>query len=270
MPSLLPVRPFIGQTWQRYTHHLGRFLEVSLWLLIPSLVQLLLLFILTMPSVTLSLNTVWSIDLTITRLLTLIITTWVSIRLIKLALAHDPKEEGYIATHPHIGWELFLPMIWINALLALAIFGGGITLVLPGVWLAIALSFAGFFLIDLNLRGFQALDASLALVRRRWWSVLWRMFIAGLSFFILSFLILTLLSLILDTVFGSSMSTEIAQLARGLAIDGNISVAALRGYAISELRDSLLFCLTAPFLAIAQGILYKSLKTSYQPEEQTA
>lgn len=270
MPPLPPVRQFIGLSWQRYTQHLGRFLEVSLWLLTPSLIQLALLFVLTMPSVTLSLGTIWSINIIVIRLLTLIITTWVSIRLIKLTLAHDPKEEGYIATHPHVGWKLFFPMVLINILFGLALFGGGIALVLPGIWLVVALSFSQFFLVDLDQRGLHALDASLAIVRHRWWPVVGRMLVAGLSFFVLSFLILTLISLILDTVFGASMSTEISQLTRGLIIDGNISVSALRAFGISDLRDTLLFSLTTPFLAIAQSILYKSLKETYRPEEQAA
>ena len=270
MQPLLPIRQFVALTWQRYTQHLGRFLEVSLWLLVPSIFQLVLLFVLTMGSVHLSLGTVWSINLVVTRVLTFVISTWVSVRLIKLALAPDPKEEKLIATHPHIGWGLFFPMVWINILFGLAVFGGGVAFVLPGIWLAVALSFATFFLIDQNLRGFSSLDASLAMVRGRWWPVVWRMIVSGFSFLVLSFLILTILSLILDTLFGASMSTQIAELTRGLVIDGNVSVAALRGFGVSELRDALLACLTTPFLAIAQAILYKSLKETAGTEAKTA
>lgn len=268
MSPLLPVRQYVGLAWQRYIQHLGRFLEVSLWLLIPSLIQIGLLFLLTLPSVTLELSTVWTLNLFLSRGLTLIIGTWVSIRLMKLVLAPDPKEEKYIVTHPHLGWSLFFPALWINILYGLATFGGSVALVLPGLWLLVSLSFGSYLLVDQDLRGLKALDGSLRLVRGRWWPVLGRLMLAGLSFFVLSFLLLTVLSLILDLIFGGGMTTQVAQLSRALTIDHTLTVAGLRAYGLGSLKDTLLACLTTPFLAVAQGVLYKSLKDTYRPEEK--
>lgn len=270
MMPLLPVRSFAALSWQRYTQHFGRFLETSLWLLIPSLFQLAFLFLLTIPSVTLELNTVWTLNLFITRIMTIVLGTWVSVRLMKLALAQDPKEEKYIATHPHLGWGLFFPALWINILFGLAVFGGTVALVIPGIWLLVALSFGSYVLIDQDVRGLRALDISYHLVRHRWWPVLGRLMVAGLSFFVLSFLLLTVLSLVLDLIFGGSMTTQVAQLARSLSIDHVLSVSTLRGYGIDQLKQALLTCLTTPFLAISQALLYKSLKETYRPEDNKA
>ncbi len=272
MIPLLPVRRFIGLSWQRYTQHLGRFLEVSLWMLVPNLLQVALLFALTSSRVTLELRTVWIFTQIFIGVLSLVVSTWVSVRLIKLTLAHDPKEEGYIATHPHVGWNLFFPLLAVNLLCIFAVLAGGIAFVLPGIWLAISLSLAPYVLVAENKRGLEALYGSHALIRGRWWPVVGRMLIAGISFLALSFLILMILSLLLDLVFGGAMTDEVARLSRSLLIDGNVTVDTLRGFSLSRLRDSLLTSFTAPFIAIAQGVLYASLRESYVPakEEKTA
>ncbi len=272
MLPLLPVRRFIGLSWQRYTQHLGRFLEVSLWLLIPELLQVALLFALTSSRAHLALKTVWMFNQVLIGILSLVISTWVTVRLIKLTLAHDPKEEGYLATHPHIGWNLFVPLFVVNLLCILAVLAGGVAFVLPGIWLAVSLSLAPYVLVAENKRGLEALYGSHALIRGRWWPVVGRMLVAGFSFLALSFLILMILSLILDLLFGGAMTGEVARLSRSLLIDGNITVDTLRGFSLSQLRDSLLTSFTAPFLAIAQGVLYTSLRDTYAPakEEKTA
>ncbi|MBP7006362.1 hypothetical protein KBB27_04565, partial [Patescibacteria group bacterium] len=239
MASLLPVRQFIGLSWQRYTQHLGRFLEVSLWMLVPKLLQVALLFLLTSASIHLSLTSVWTANLLVTRLLSFVIGTWVSIRLIKLALSQNPKEEGYIATHPHVGWELFFPAVWINILFGVAVFGGFIAFALPGIWLGVALSFGMFLLVDTNTRGLQAIYGSYELVKHRWWPVLGRILLAGLTFLVLSFLILIILSLIQNVIFGSTATVEVARLSRSLLIDGALSTSSLRAFSISQLQDSL-------------------------------
>ena len=267
MASLLPARQFIGLAWQRYTQHLGRFLEISLWMLIPNLLQLGLLFALTSASVHLALTSVWTINLFVTRLLSFVIGTWVSVRLIKLALSQNPKEEGYIATHPHVGWDLFFPAVWINILFAIAVFGGFVAFALPGIWLGIALSFGLYLLVDTNKRGLQAIYGSYALVKHRWWPVLGRILLAGMTFLVLSFLVLIILSLVQNVLFGSAATVEVARLSRSLLIDGTLTTSTMRAFGISQLQDSLLASLTAPFLAVAQAILYRSLKETYQEQK---
>lgn len=265
MQALLPARSFLALSWKRYTEHLGRFLEVSLWMLIPFLLQIAVLFWLTSDSVSLELQTVWNGTLVISRLIQLGLLTWVQVRLIKLALAHNPKEEGYIATHPHLGWSLVLPLLWVNILTGIAVLGGGIMFVIPGVWIFFSLLFAGFALVDKNLRGLQALEASFALVRRRWWPVVGRSVLAGASFLGIMFLATFCLSLIFSLLFGGQAQEQLGQLTRSLIIDGIVSPDSLRAFSITQLQNSLVASVTTPFLIVSQAILYRSLVESYEP-----
>lgn len=268
MQALLPVRSFLALSWKRYTEHLGRFLEVSLWMLLPFLLQIVILFGFTSSSVSFELKNVWTWNLITARLLQLVLMTWVQVRLIKLALAQNPKEEGYIATHPHIGWNLVLPLFWTNVLVGIAILGGGVAFVVPGIWLFFSLMFAGFALVDKNLHGLQALDASFALVRRRWWPVVGRSILAGASFLGIMFLITFCLSLIFSFVFGGDAQQNLGQLTRSLLIDGIISTDSLRAFSITQLHDSLVACIATPFLIVSQAILYRSLVDTYEPAKE--
>lgn len=266
MQALLPVRSFLALSWKRYTEHLGRFLEVSLWMMIPFFLQIALLFILTSSAVTLELQSVWTWNLILSRVLQLVLLTWVQVRLIKLALAQNPKEEGYIATHPHIGWKLVLPLFWINILVGIALLGGAIAFVVPGIWLFFSLMFASFVLIEKDVRGLQALDASFALVRRRWWPVVGRSILAGASFLGILFLITFCLSLVFSFIFGGEAQQNLGQLTRSLLIDGIVSTDSLRAFSITQLQDSLVASIATPFLIVSQAILYRSLVDTYEPE----
>lgn len=265
MQALLPARSFLALNWKRYTEHLGRFLEVSLWMLVPFFLQIALLFGLTSSFVSFELKTVWAWNLVVSRVIELILLTWVQARLIKLALAQNPKEEGYIATHPRIGWNLVVPLLWINILVSIAVLGGGIAFVIPGIWLFFSLMFAGFTLVEKDLHGLQALDASFALVRRRWWPIVGRSILAGASFLGIMFLASFCLSLIFGFAFGGDAQQTLGQLTRSLVLDGIVSVDSLRAYSITQLQNALAGSIATPFLIVSQAILYRSLVDTYEP-----
>jgi len=112
-----------------------------------------------------------------------VVSLWIGIRLILAVLRLD---EGKAPADPQAdsakAWSLFGPVLWLGALQALIIFGGMVLLIIPGIYLAIALSFGQMFLVEQNVRGLKALAASRDLVRGRWWAVLWREFAGGLVF----------------------------------------------------------------------------------------
>ena len=257
---LLSARELLALSWKHYTGHIARFLEISLWMLIPSLFQLGFLFLFTSPLVSLSLRTAWTINTVVSRILGIVLFTWVHIRLIKLALAHNPKEEGYIVTHPHIGWELFFPVLWVSLLFALAFLGGSLFLVLPGLWLFFALIFSNIIVVDTGKRGLQALQASFSLVSGRFWPIVWRTFAVVVSFFGIIFLLRLCLLLLLGVLFSGSMSQDMARLSRDLLFNHRLSIDTMRAFGLTHLKDTLLLSISLPFLVIAQTTLYKSLK----------
>ena len=81
-----------------------------------------------------------------------------------------------------------LPLLWVLILSGLLIFGGLLFFVIPGLIVAISVTFAQYAFVDEDKRGMEALIASHALVRGRWWKVVRKIF---------GFVILTLIPLFL-------------------------------------------------------------------------
>lgn len=75
---------------------------------------------------------------------------------------------------------LFWPYIWVSILSALAMLGGFVMLIVPGIILAVALSFSKFIVILENRRGLDALAQSRAYVKGYWWATLGRCLLLAL------------------------------------------------------------------------------------------
>nr|AIA16177.1 hypothetical protein [uncultured bacterium]AIA16242.1 Unknown Function [uncultured bacterium] len=112
-----------------------------------------------------------------------VFTVWISIRVIltmmNLEAGKQPMasvEEGKKA------WTLFWSLIWVGFLTGLVVFGASLLFILPGIYFGVALYFSQLILIDQGTRGTQALGASRALVRGRWWPTFWRLIAGGFVF----------------------------------------------------------------------------------------
>jgi hypothetical protein len=94
--------------------------------------------------------------------------TWTLIAVIKYLDADDnPSVLTTIQKSKPLAWVL-LPTMIINTL---AILGGFILFVIPGIVLSISLGFVGIVAILENKKMWEALQASRNLVRGRWWNV---------------------------------------------------------------------------------------------------
>lgn len=78
--------------------------------------------------------------------------------------------------------ELFWPGLVISLVSGLGVLGGSILFLLPGIWFAIASGFALFAYLEEGTTGTSAIGRSMELVKGRWWSTLWRLFVPGLVF----------------------------------------------------------------------------------------
>lgn len=108
----------------------------------------------------------------------------------------DPRESLSVGVHR------LIPLIWVSFLSGVLIFFGFILLVLPAIYLIVALNFAVNFLVVDGVRGTGALKASKDLVSGRWWSAMWRIAVPGLFFYLASAFALALLYLVIGAFMG--------------------------------------------------------------------
>jgi hypothetical protein len=124
----------------------------------------------------------------------LILTLWAS-----MALA---KNLGFIATNKPITAikesfsntsHLIWPVIYTTVMVFLAVLGGTVLLVIPGIIFSIWFCFAYLIVIFEEKRGVEAMRESKKMVVGRWWSILWRMLAPGVFFGIFYVIIANLL-----------------------------------------------------------------------------
>lgn len=144
------------------------------------------------------------------------------------------------------GRALFWPFIWIMVLRSLAVAGGLIAFVLPGIWMSIAFAFAPIVLLDNGARGAQALAASHELVKGRWWQTFGRTLISGFMVGLLMMLSMFLLVMIIGLFVGFDKS---------LALAANSSSMGLQVSLTDGLQGVLSGIVQAIFLPL--GIIYQ-------------
>lgn len=107
------------------------------------------------------------------------------------ALLHRQSRQGFWSAYGEL-----LPQFWRIILLSLiwqlAISGGYLALIIPGIALTGYLFFSMMRFVDVGDGGFQALHGSYTLVRGRWWSVFGRMLFSILLISLSSLLIIVL------------------------------------------------------------------------------
>lgn len=86
-------------------------------------------------------------------------------------------DASYRAT---IGW--FWSFVWLAILEILAVMGGMFMLIIPGIWLAIALSLMVYVFVIERRRGLDALRQSKDYMKGYWWAVAGRSILLGLLF----------------------------------------------------------------------------------------
>lgn len=112
---------------------------------------------------------------------------WISIRVYLTMLNLEEGKAPMASTEESKkAWSLFLPLLLIGLLTFLVVLGSSLLLILPGIYFGIALYFSQLILIDQGTRGTQALGASRALVRGRWWGTFWRLLAGGIVFGLLT------------------------------------------------------------------------------------
>lgn len=187
---LLSIGDLIKQTWQAFTKNWNQTFPIAAWFMVaPTLAFLVAVLARNAPDIS-------DILITLIEIGGFLILLWGIIRLTRQILA---SESGVTlpADEKKTSWSMLLPFYWVSLLQVLAIFGGFILFVLPGVWLSILFFASPYYFIQDGLRGTHALAASADLVKGRWWATFWRIAVPGFLFMLL---ILTVMYVVLNTV----------------------------------------------------------------------
>ncbi len=115
------------------------------------------------------------------------------------------KNTGFAASY-QTGVKVFWSGVWITILVCLAVFGGFIMLIIPGIMLAFQLSFTSYALILDDKRGMAALAQSRAYVTGYWWAFVGRSLLLILVFLIAELVIIAPLTVLLGGVAGIILS----------------------------------------------------------------
>lgn len=174
--SLPGVGSLLSEAWKLFTSTWNTSVKTSALLLISPVITLVL--DLLIPN-----RTPYVLLLIAVAIVEGVIFVWATIRLMLTMLNLEagkpvmaPNEESQKAMN------LLLPFCWIGFLVGLVTLGATLLLVLPGIYFNTALAFSALLLIDQGKRGTQALAASRALVKGRWWDTFIDMFVAGIVF----------------------------------------------------------------------------------------
>jgi len=139
-------------------------------------------------------------------LFSVLVTIAANIAIMRIISAPDPAHatvsNSFSTTLPYI-----LPSILLSILTSLAVMGGFFLIVIPGIYFAIALSFAMYVLIVENKRGFGALTQSMHYIRGYWWAVFGRFVVFFLCVLLVSFAV-SFLSSLLASALGVPVSQQ--------------------------------------------------------------
>lgn len=216
-------------------HHRGLFTYV-LALFVPVLLYSIFLSLVG--------QIVW-VNILLSILLT-VVQMWVGLALTKeLAERYEQKPAETIETQLKNTTSLIIPSIFISILTTLIILGGTLLLVVPGIIFSVWYMFGNVALVLDNKKGMAALKESKRLVHGRWWQV----FFAAVLPTVAIVLLLILIDIVLNAIFGIV----------------NVSL-------IIELISSFISYLMTPLFTAIFVILYIELKRSLvseAPEIQT-
>jgi hypothetical protein len=174
-----PVEIF-KKSWHVFKDNWQVLLKITGWLMIPAV----LLGILGMVDQKMGASFIAEsvpIYLGLTAL-SFILGLWVSIVLVRLishALEQQPVNFSQLKTE---AWRDTVPYLWVMVLVNFFVLLGLVLFIVPGILMAIWFSFASYIFILEGTRGMAAIRQSKALVKGKFWAVVWRFFVPNFIF----------------------------------------------------------------------------------------
>ncbi len=195
--SLHSIRSLFGDTWRMYKERFAVLFEI---LLLPVLV-------LVLGYILLGLGSAFALLGILVVFIGFIAFVFSILPLIFSIHNTAGVDASYRAT---IG--LFWPLVWLVILEMLAVMGGFVMLIVPGIWLCFSLSLMSYVFVIERRRGIDALRQSKDYIKGYWWAFFWRtLLLLGVYYVILLVIQLPIL-LVLGRIAGSIVSMALTLL----------------------------------------------------------
>jgi len=166
------VGQYMSEAWQIYRENFTLLIGYVAWLLIPFAIMVLMdIFYsdaLVGPYVGVNF---------IATLVTVILSIWVSVVLMRLTKDLLEKRKPETNKISQTSWALIWPVFWMGIVVGLIQVGGFILLIIPGIIFAVWFALTQYAIIFDAKRGWAAAAFSHDLVRGRFWSALWRIIV---------------------------------------------------------------------------------------------
>ncbi|MBI2098992.1 hypothetical protein HYT45_01090 [Candidatus Uhrbacteria bacterium] len=255
MNKLLGAGDIIEGSWLLYKTNRKPLMRVALWMFAPTVVV-------TSVNLLLRLLSVGEIAAIITSLLVSIpsylIRFWAAIILVLALDAAIQKQEFDVKKLGEDAARKFLPVLIVSILAGLAMLGGFLLFVIPGIIFSIWFAFAYYEAILHGAKGADALKKSRRLSRGRFWAALWRLAAPAAFWSVVVWL----------------ATSAIFQLFSAATIPWKeiISTGPGSAYlsAILDAISNLIQSLSAPLLTAVGVLLYRALKESGTETTATA
>lgn len=182
---MLGVFDLLNKTWEVYKDRLGTLIGIAI---IPIAANFLLFIPLALGGILAGsfsdgMSTVTAVIFSSLALLLamawiVFVVTWPAVALL---YAIKGREEGIgFKESFRRAWDKIASYLWVNFLVGLAVLGGLILLIIPGIIFAVWFTLASYVLVAENKKGTSALSRSKELVQGNWWAVLGRIAFMGL------------------------------------------------------------------------------------------
>jgi hypothetical protein len=244
LPSSIDL---VKRAWGIYTKKWNEFISLSAWFIYFGIVNFALAIFTHFVPVG---GAFIAIPLQIVMAL---LSIWAVIRIMQASLnAVDDKD---ILLSPEDGaktWNFFWPLLLTGLIQFFIILGGMVLLIIPGLYLALALAYSSLHVVDRKMKGMEAIKASFRLVKGRWWSVWWRETATGV---IVGLCVLIVVGLVEAIV--SMLALGPSGLTSSLADPSNTNT---MYQATMDLFTSIAEAATMPLFIILRTVIYRNLQ----------
>jgi hypothetical protein len=171
---------------------------------------------------------------------------WFSLAFIRVITKnYNGTAVGTMGEEIHEAKAIFWPSFWTYILTGLAVFGGMLLLVIPGIIFGLWFAFSIYVTAIDNKRPIQAMKTSKQLVDGRWWKVFWRILIPSLVFGIAIIIIQYIITLPLEYILENTNPQTLLYVTWGV---------------LATLIISLCMLFLTPLITSVYIILYTELK----------